>query len=116
VKDLYPVDLDTEATETNPISITVMTVGKRADTESSVAAIAMLLALPSEEARKSPSHVSLKVMKPVTMACDSQNSQRLTTLKTKNKTGRCHEWHRGNVHSNKKWDQQTPVAQRVNIL
>lgn len=58
-----------------------MTVGNRADTESIVAAIAMLLALPSEEARKSPSHVSLKVMRPVAMACDSKNSQRLTTLK-----------------------------------
>ena len=81
VKDLYPrtLDLDTESAETNPISITVMNVGNRADTERSVAAIAMLLAFLSEKARKSPSHVSLNVINPVAMRCDRKNSHPLTT-------------------------------------
>ncbi len=63
------------------IRITVTTVGRRADTDIIVAAIAMLPALPSEEARKLPSHVSLNVMQTVAMTCDTQNSLRVTTWK-----------------------------------
>ena len=61
-----------EAADTRPISSTVITVGRRADNDSSVAVIAILPALPSEEERKLPSHVSLNVVKHVARAnrCD----------------------------------------------
>ena len=53
---------------------TVMAVGSSAEKDNIVAAIAMLLALPSEEARKLPSHVSLNVIIIVTIACEKMNS------------------------------------------
>jgi hypothetical protein len=76
---LFATDLDIEAADTRPISSTVITVGRRADNDSSVAAIAILPALTSEEERKLPSYVSLNVVKHVARACDVKNSQRPTT-------------------------------------
>ncbi len=66
---------------TKPIRHTVRTVGRSAENDSSMAAMAMFCAFPSDVARKCPSHVSLKVMRMVESPCDSRKSHRVATLK-----------------------------------
>ena len=75
----WVLEAEAEAVVINAIIIIVTTVGRRADTDIIVAAIAILPALPSEDARKLPSQVSLNVMHTVAMTCDTQNSVRVTT-------------------------------------
>ena len=72
-------DLLRAVAETQPMSDTVRTVGSSADTDSRVAAMAMLLALPSDDARKCPSHVSLNVVSAVAHTCARRKSRRDTT-------------------------------------
>jgi len=70
---LYDEVLEADAVVIKAIIIIVTTVGRSADTDIIVAAIAILPALPWEDARKLPSQVSLNVMQTVAMTCDTQN-------------------------------------------
>ena len=74
------VQEEEEFDETKIMRTTAIAVGSSAEIDNIVAAIAMLLAFPSEVARKFPSHMSLKVMIIVTITCEKMNSNRSTTL------------------------------------
>jgi hypothetical protein len=68
------IEAEEELDEIIPMRTIAITAGRSAEIDNMVAAIAMFLAFPSDEARKLPSHVSLNVMKTVTIACEEINS------------------------------------------